>query len=130
MLKHPPPLIMNTHVADLTEEECLKLCLDCHHTCLEMAMRHCLQSGGKHTEPMHFRLMLNCAEMCQTNASFMLSSSDLHVLTSGVCAEICRRCAASCEEVGEMEACVQACIACAESCERLVALEALAKAVV
>lgn len=121
---------MNDHVADLALEQCRKHCLDCHHVCLETAMRHCLQSGGKHTEPVHFRLMLNCAEMCQTNANFILSSSDLHILTCGVCAEICRRCAESCEALGEMDACVQACRACAESCDRMVALDALSQAVV
>ena len=121
---------MNPHVTDLTQEECLKLCLDCHHICLEMAMHHCLQTGGKHTEPEHFRLMLNCAEMCQTNANFILSSSNLHVLTCGVCAEICRLCASSCEAIGEMEGCVQACRACADSCERMASLHALSKAVV
>ena len=121
---------MNPHVTDLTQEECLKLCLDCHHNCLEMAMHHCLQTGGRHTEPEHFRLMLNCAEMCQTNANFILSSSSLHALTCGVCAEVCRLCASSCEAIGDMQGCVQACRACADSCERMVALHALSKAVV
>jgi hypothetical protein len=121
---------MDNHVSELTLEDCRKHCLACHHICLDMAMRHCLQSGVKYTEPVHFRLMLNCAEMCQTNANFILSSSELLMLTCGVCAEICRRCAASCEALGEMDACVEACRSCADSCERMVALDALSKAVV
>ena len=59
-------------------EECIQNCLDCHHVCLEMAMNHCLETGGKHVEPAHFRLMMNCAEICQTSANFMLSGSEHH----------------------------------------------------
>jgi hypothetical protein len=121
---------MINQTTDIAMEQCIKHCLDCHHICLETAMHHCLQTGGKHTDPVHFRLMLNCAEICQTSANFMLSSSDLHHLTCGVCAEICKRCAASCEEIGEMDACVQACRACAESCERMSTLNAITQAVV
>ncbi|MDB6005859.1 MAG: ferredoxin [Prosthecobacter sp.] len=100
-------------------EKCIQECLQCHHICLEMAMNHCLQAGGQHTEPTHFRLMLNCAEICQTSANFMLSGSDLHHLTCQVCAEVCKRCADSCASVGEMDECVQACRSCAETCAQM-----------
>jgi hypothetical protein len=102
-------------------EECIKTCLDCHHICYETAMNHCLEIGGKHTEPAHFRLMINCAEICQTSANFMLSGSDLHRLTCGVCAEVCRRCAENCEQVGDMDECVKACRRCAEVCQKMAA---------
>jgi hypothetical protein len=69
------------HHRNTKTEECIKACVECHHVCLEMAMTHCLPLGGKHTEPDHFRLMMNCAEICQTSANFMLSGSDLHHLT-------------------------------------------------
>jgi hypothetical protein len=65
--------------------------------------------------------MINCAEICQTSANFMLSGSELHKLTCGVCAKVCRRCAEDCERVGEMDPCVEACRACADSCERMAA---------
>lgn len=55
-----------------------KACLDCHSMCLQMAMRYCLERGGRHVEQKHLRLMLNCAEICQTSANFMLSGSPLH----------------------------------------------------
>jgi hypothetical protein len=61
-------------------QRCIQNCLDCHRVCLQMAMNHCLELGGQHTEPKHFRLMLNCAEICQTSANFMLTGSDLHKL--------------------------------------------------
>jgi hypothetical protein len=102
-------------------EECIKNCLDCHHICLETAMNHCLETGGKHTEPAHFRLMINCAEICQTSANFMLSGSELHHLTCGVCAQICEKCAENCERLGEMDECVETCRRCAESCRKMAA---------
>lgn len=112
---------MNHHTADPKIEECITLCINCQHICLEMAMNHCLVKGGKHTEPKHFRLMLNCAEICQTSANFMLSGSELHGLTCGVCAEVCRQCAEDCEKIGDMDECVEACRICAESCARMAA---------
>src|SRR3954462_6645680 len=112
---------MNHKSAHPEMEKCIENCLRCHHVCLEMAMNHCLETGGKHTEPQHFRLMINCAEICQTSANFMLSGSDLHGLTCGVCAEVCLRCAADCKEIGDMEECVNACEKCADSCGKMAA---------
>ncbi len=100
-------------------EECIKACLACHRTCLQMAMSHCLKAGGKHTEPQHFVLMMACVEICQTSARLMLMNCDLHTKTCGACAEICAACADSCEAVGDMEECVKTCRACAETCGRM-----------
>ncbi len=100
-------------------QQCIQNCLDCHKTCLQMAMNHCLETGGQHTEPPHFRLMMCCAEICRTSAHFMLSGSELHTLTCGVCAEVCGRCADDCERIGDMGECVQACRKCAESCRAM-----------
>jgi len=105
----------------LDMEECIEDCIECHHVCFELAMNHCLERGGEHTEPAHFRLMINCAEICQTTANFMLSGSDLHTLTCDLCAEICRRCADDCEQFDGMDECVEACRRCAETCERMAA---------
>ncbi len=48
--------------------ECVEACLKCYSVCLHAAMNHCLETGGEHTEPEHFRLMMACAEMCRTSA--------------------------------------------------------------
>lgn len=53
-------------------------CIDCHSMCFRMAMTFCLEKGGRHVAPRHLRLMLNCAELCQTSADFMLSDSPMH----------------------------------------------------
>ena len=82
-------------------------------------MNQCLETGGKHVEAEHFRLMINCAEICQTSANFMLSGSDFSEQICSVCAEICEACADNCEQVGDMDDCVEACRECAESCREM-----------
>lgn len=101
--------------------ECIRVCLDCYRTCQQTAAVHCLELGGKHIEPQHFRLMLSCAEVCRTAAALMLNNSPQHHLQCAVCAEICRQCAESCREIGDMDECVTACEACEESCQRMAA---------
>lgn len=98
---------------------CIDACTQCHRTCLHEATMHCLEEGGKHAEPSHLRLMLNCAEICQTSANFMLSGSKFHHLTCGACAEICSACAQSCEQIEGMESCAAACRNCAEHCRNM-----------
>ena len=100
-------------------KSCIAECLRCYQTCLSMAMGHCLEIGGQHTEPKHFTLMMACAEICRTSAYFMLLGSELHKLTCRACAEICEQCAADCERIGEMRECVDACRRCAESCQKM-----------
>lgn len=84
-------------------------------------MHHCLEQGGKHVEPEHFRLMQGCAEICQTAANLMLGGFPLHKSVCGVCAQACDACAESCAEVGDMEECVEVCRQCADSCRRMAA---------
>ncbi|MDK4724956.1 four-helix bundle copper-binding protein [Rhizobium phaseoli] len=102
-------------------KRCIQSCLACYQECLSMAMTHCLEMGGEHTKPAHFRLMTACAEMCRTSAHFMLIGTPHHKHTCRECAEICRECAADCERVGGMDSCVEACRRCAESCEKMAA---------
>lgn len=100
---------------------CIELCLSCYRTCLGTAMNHCLEPGGKHVEPKHFRLMMACAEMCRTSAHFMLINTPHHKHTCGECAEICTECAQDCERIGGMDECVAMCRSCAESCRAMAA---------
>ena len=100
-------------------QACIDACSHCHQICLQTAMNHCLESGGKHLEPEHFRLMINCAEICQTSLNFMLSGSRLSNHVCGVCARICDACAESCEKLDGMEECARACRKCAESCRSM-----------
>src|SRR5205814_907065 len=60
--------------------QCIQECQSCHSSCLE-TVTHCLRKGGRHAEEGHIRLMLDCVEICQTSADFMLRGSDLHTRT-------------------------------------------------
>jgi hypothetical protein len=102
-------------------QECIQACTTCHGICLE-TITHCLQKGGRHAEPGHIRLLMDCAQICQTSADFMLRGSDFHTSTCGLCAEICERCAASCDQFGDdemMKRCADACRMCAQSCREM-----------
>lgn len=102
-------------------QACIDACLDCHVVCTS-TLQHCLEMGGRHTEPAHVRLMLDCAEICQTSANFMLRGSPLHRHTCGACAEVCARCADDCAKFGGdpmMQDCAAACRTCAEACRRM-----------
>lgn len=104
--------------------QCIENCLDCHAICLE-TITHCLRMGGKHAEASHIRLMMDCVQICQTSADFMLRGSDLHGRTCGVCAEVCARCAEDCERLAGddelMRRCAEMCRRCAESCRKMAA---------
>ena len=102
-------------------QECIQEFHRCHDSCTE-TVTHCLQMGGDHAQPDHIRLLLDCAEICQTSASFMLRVSDFHGQICGICAEICERCADDCERFGDdemMQRCAEICRSCANSCREM-----------
>jgi hypothetical protein len=101
-------------------QQCIQNCLDCHRICME-TVAHCLQMGGKHADAAHITTLLDCAEICQTSANFMLRGSAFHARTCAVCADVCTRCAEECEQMDgeQMQACAAACRRCAESCQRM-----------
>lgn len=102
-------------------QQCIQNCLDCHRICVETAA-HCLQVGGTHAEASHITTLLDCAEICQTSANFMLRGSMFHGRTCGVCADVCERCAQECAlmtDDAQMQACAEACRRCAESCRQM-----------
>lgn len=97
---------------------CIVDCLECYSLCRQEAMNHYL---GRHTDPDHFRLMQDCAEVCRTAAELMLGSSAFYRQMCALCAEVCEACAQSCEEIDGLEACARACRGCAQSCRRMAA---------
>jgi hypothetical protein len=105
-------------------QQCIEECLNCHRVCLSEAMNHCLQAGGQHNEPTHFRLMMGYAEISLTSAKFMLSSLPQHTKVCGVCAEVYDACAQSCESIPGMEMCAQTCRHCAASCRQMAQMPA------
>jgi hypothetical protein len=100
-------------------QECIDACLMAYEECLGAAMSHCLETGGPHTEPAHFRLMMACAEICRAAAHVMIVGDPRHALVCAACAELCEACAADCEGLDGMEPCATACRSCAESCRAM-----------
>ena len=99
-------------------QRCIETCQTCHEVCLR-TVPHCLEKGGRHAEPAHIRLLLDCAEICETSANFMIRGSELHTETCRVCAEVCQRCAEDCQRMADdpkMKECADICRRCAESC--------------
>jgi hypothetical protein len=129
MSAHPPGQGMSGMTSGAMGQEmqqCIQNCTSCHSICLE-TVAHCLQLVGQHAAVAHIRLLLDCAEICQTSANFMLRGSDFHARTCGVCAEICEQCAQSCAQMSQdpqMQACADACRRCAESCRRMAEMAA------
>jgi hypothetical protein len=102
-------------------KRCIDECLSCYRVCMETLI-FCIAQGGRHAEPRHLQLLMDCAEICRTSADFMLRGSELHVETCAVCADVCERCAQSCDAMGDdatMRACAEACRRCAESCRTM-----------
>lgn len=104
-------------------KKCSEECISCATVCTE-TMHHCLHVGGKHAEAEHLTTLLDCADICQTSANFLLRGSSLHVETCRACAAACRACETSCRamEGEEMKRCADACARCAESCERMASM--------
>ncbi len=92
---------------DTGMQQCIEECQTCHSVCLA-TVPHCLQMGSQHAEPRHIGLLLDCAEICQTSANFMLRGSDLHMRTCAVCAEVCEQCAQDCERMVTTHKCAPA----------------------
>jgi hypothetical protein len=105
-------------------QRCIEECGNCQETCLA-TVAHCL-SLGNHTDPQHIRTLLDCAEICQTAANFMLRGSELHNHVCGACAEICEACAHTCQAIAggdeQMNRCVEACRRCAAACREMARL--------
>lgn len=110
------------HDDDHETHDCIEKCLNCHASCT-MTAQYCLAEGGTMADPEHVGVLLDCAEISQTSANFMLRGSPFHAGTCAVCAELCRAAETACRAFPEDEQlaeCADACAQCAESCERMV----------
>ena len=111
MTQNPDNQLLNDQMAD-----CIQNCLNSHTVCLDAASRR-MEQGGQHAE--HIRVMLDCSEICLTNAHLMIRNSPLYGYVCRACADVCSDCAERCYQVGEQD-CGDACQASANSCQQLV----------
>ncbi|MCC3245610.1 four-helix bundle copper-binding protein [Methylocystis sp. WRRC1] len=100
-------------------QSCVDECLRCYQMCFGMAMTHCLETGGDHVKPKHFRAMISCAEMCRNAAHMMLMKSPQARHICEDCAEACEACAKECDALPDMKDCAAQCRRCAEACRKM-----------
>ena len=107
------------HFNEPDVRHCIEACLRCYQTCFGSAMHHCLELGGEHVEPQHFRLMMACAETCRGCAHILLSGTALYRSVCRTCVEICEQCAHNCDRLGDMQECANVCRQCVDCCRKL-----------
>jgi hypothetical protein len=115
--------LASPHFSHMAEQmqRCIEECLSCLSTC-EQTIVHCLKKGGRHAQPDHIRLLMDCAESCRMSASMMSRESRFHARHCALCADICKACEESCEEFpddAQMKACADACRSCFEACRAM-----------
>lgn len=117
--------MMDNHNHTIDMSACITACTECHNTCLAL-ISHCLEMGGNHASLAHQHVLMDCAEMCQTSANFMLRGSQMHNRTCAICAEACERCAIDCERMANgdemMIRCAAICRQCASECRDMAAM--------
>ena len=86
---------------------------------LQGAAVRSFDAGGMELDPVHLRLLLDCAQMCEMTADFMSRNSPYHLYLCEVCAAICEACAESCALAGAMEECAAICQECIVVCRAL-----------
>lgn len=100
---------------------CARQCLECHQIC-ERMVKHCLEMGGMHADPVHIRLLQDCSQICIVTADFIFRESGLAARVGAVCVEVCQSCADDCELMPDdelMQICAESCRRSAEMCEKI-----------
>lgn len=115
--------VIDSEISESVEKRCADLCAACQVSCLE-ALQECLVQGGELAQAEHIGILQNCADICLTNAQFLLSKSYFSPKLSAICADVCDTCAIECHQYGEIPAlqnCATIARQCADSCRRLAA---------
>lgn len=99
-------------------QECINQCWSCRDHCQKTLFNYCLLEGGKHVDHSHVKIMIDCIDICQLVADFMVRHSIFSNLLCKICSQICTKCAEECEKIGDerMKECAQICRECAKSC--------------
>ena len=118
-------MFLNADISDSQAKEqlaeCVKDCFDCQSVCLKTAL-YCLSMSDKYP----IRQLLDCIEICQVNADFMLRGSKLRNNLSEICALACEKCGEYCSQFDndfQMRNCAEICIRTAESCSHAAQLQ-------
>ena len=95
-------------------ESCVAACVACHAICLETVFQ-CLAAGRERAAARHVRILLDCAELCESAVHFMFARSPLQSRICALCADACRACERACRDMGGPQdlRCAEACACCA-----------------
>ncbi len=101
-------------------QECIQKCLDCHNICLK-TFNDCVRQGGELREDRCIRLLISCADMCRTTASFAFRGFQLYERVCLICAEVCELCVGELDRMpgDALKACAEICSQCAECCKQI-----------
>lgn len=101
-----------------TEDCCASNCSNCAKRC-EDALAYSLKKGGKYAKAKHINALKDCIALCKACDDFDKRNSPLAKEVHKLCAEACKKCAASCDSLNDkkLKDCVQSCNDCATSCE-------------
>ncbi len=101
-------------------DACAGDCKSCYTMC-EEKLDYFLKKGGKHADPARVQLMRDCIAICKTNEDFKTRGSANAALIAKACADICTKCAKSCEELGDdsLKDCIAMCKKCSDSCKTM-----------
>lgn len=120
-MEHAQPSSESGRESSSEMERCADLCFDCYRVC-STTIQACLSKGGNHVEPIHIKVLEDCAKICALSGDFLIRNSELHQHTCRACADICERCANECSQMTDddlMQQCAETCSRCAESCKSM-----------
>ncbi len=106
-------------------QQCVEDANECHLVCTE-TVTYALQVGAAHAELPVIRTLMDCADACHLSAALLLRRSEFAVRACGLTAEICDRCAESCDQFPDdqwMVECSETCRRCADSCREVASIE-------
>jgi len=96
---------------------CQTTCASCLKTC-EDALKYCEKTGGKHVAKELIAALKDCIALCKASSDLGSRSSKLTEKLRLVCADACKICAKSCDDLHDpkLKDCVKTCEECAKSC--------------
>ncbi|HEV2833180.1 MAG TPA: four-helix bundle copper-binding protein [Hanamia sp.] len=105
-----------------TYQTCIEACLNCAAICNHCASS-CTQEDDVKMMARCIQLDMECSAMCYASAQLMSLGSDKAKDICRLCAAICNECGNECakHETEHCQECAAACKKCAEECEKMAA---------
>ena len=94
---------------------CMSECRSCQTSCEKVLAKEKDKNSDR------AKLLGDCISMCKTSREFMSRGSANHGKVCALCADICKKCAESCDTSKDKSTkdCAEECRKCASSCEKM-----------